>query len=66
MSLHPSEASLLRIHRGRVWVTLGVSGAPSPQSSSTAPQGVRSSGAVGRRTHTQQDRTWLSLHSGGS
>ena len=33
MSLHPRAASLLRIHRGWVWVTLGAPGAPSPQDS---------------------------------
>jgi Protein of unknown function (DUF2917) len=33
MSLSPQEASLLRIHRGRVWVTLGAPGALSPQAS---------------------------------
>jgi Protein of unknown function (DUF2917) len=33
MSLHPREASLLRIHRGPVWVTLGEPGALSPQAS---------------------------------
>ncbi len=33
MSLRPKEASLLRIHRGPVWVTLGEPGALSPQAS---------------------------------
>jgi Protein of unknown function (DUF2917) len=33
MSLSPKEASVLRIHRGPVWVTLGESGSMSPQGS---------------------------------
>jgi hypothetical protein len=33
IGLHPKEASLLRIHRGHVWVTLGTPGALSPQDS---------------------------------
>ena len=33
MSLRPQEISVLRIHRGPVWVTLGEPGAPSPQDS---------------------------------
>lgn len=33
MSLHPQETSVLRIHRGPVWVTLGEPGALSPQAS---------------------------------
>lgn len=33
MGLRPKETALLRIHRGRVWVTLGTPGAPSPQDS---------------------------------
>ena len=33
MSLHPQETSVLRIHRGPVWVTLGEPGALSPQTS---------------------------------
>jgi Protein of unknown function (DUF2917) len=33
MGLCPKETSVLRVHRGRVWVTLGAPGAPSPQDS---------------------------------
>lgn len=33
MSLRPKETSVLRIHRGPVWVTLGEPGALSPQAS---------------------------------
>lgn len=33
MSLYPKETSVLRIHRGPVWVTLGEPGALSPQAS---------------------------------
>lgn len=33
MSLHPQETSVLRMHRGPVWVTLGEPGALSPQDS---------------------------------
>lgn len=33
MSLHPRQTSVLRIHRGPVWVTLGERGALSPQAS---------------------------------
>jgi hypothetical protein len=33
MSLYPQQVSVLRIHRGPVWVTLGESGALSPQAS---------------------------------
>jgi hypothetical protein len=33
MSLFPQEPSVLRIHRGPVWVTLGEPGALSPQAS---------------------------------
>lgn len=33
MSLCPQQVSVLRIHRGPVWVTLGVPGALSPQAS---------------------------------
>lgn len=33
MSLHPRATSVLRIHRGRVWVTLGQPSALTPQGS---------------------------------
>lgn len=33
MRLDPKETSVLRVHRGWVWVTLGTPGAPSPQDS---------------------------------
>lgn len=33
MSLYPKETSVLRIHRGPVWVTLGVPGRLSPEAS---------------------------------
>lgn len=33
MSLHPQETSVLRIHRGPVWVTLGVPGELAPEDS---------------------------------
>jgi Protein of unknown function (DUF2917) len=33
MGLRPKETSVLRVHRGQVWVTLGAPGAPSPQDS---------------------------------